>query len=338
VTADYGFNREHILNIQLSQNAYEKTANAFTSVPGVERVSGTSDLFGFSGGDTKFIMPEKVGDSLAAAYFSVTPSFIPNMGLKIIAGENLPATASNKAAQYVLVNEEAYKELRFKNADDAVGRTIWLNDGTTYIIRGVVKDFHYASFLRSIQPMILANNNNEINVVNILVSKSAEQNIIPLLQRSWKQLYPSQPFEADWFDKALYDQHLHKDDLVFIGLLTAMALSIACLGLLGMVIYTAKNRSKEVSIRRVMGAGLGHVVVEISKEFIVLLLLAVCIGLPIGFIAGKQFLQQYVYRIPLGFGILATSATILLIIGGVTIGFQTYRTALINPAKNLRAE
>ena len=151
-------------------------------------------------------------------------------------------------------------------------------------------------------------------------------------------MYPSQPFEADWFDKALYDQHLHKDDLIFLGVLTVMALSIACLGLLGMVIYTTKNRAKEVSIRRVMGAGLRNVVFEISKEFISLLLLAVCIGLPICFMAGKQFLQQYVYRIPLGFGILAASAALLLFIGAITIGFQTYRTALVNPAKNLRAE
>jgi putative ABC transport system permease protein len=151
-------------------------------------------------------------------------------------------------------------------------------------------------------------------------------------------LYPAQPFEADWFDKALYDQHLHRDDLVFLGLLTGMALSIACLGLLGMVIYTTKNRSKEVSIRRIMGAGLKQVVVEISKEFVSLLLLAVAIGLPLGFLVGQQFLQQYVYRIPLGFGILASSGLLLLFIGAITIGFQTYRTALINPAKNLRAE
>jgi putative ABC transport system permease protein len=322
----------------LPQNKYAETANVFAAIPGVERVSGASDLFGFSAGDTRFIKREKTSDSLTAAYFSITPSVIDNMGLRIIAGKNFIATNFNNSVQHVLVNEEAYKALHFNNAYDAVGKTIWVNDSTTYLIDGVIKDFHYASFIRSIQPLILANNPNEISVLNIQVLKGAEQNIIPLLQKAWKQLYPAQPFEADWFDKALYDQHLHKDDLVFMGLLTVMALSIACLGLLGMVIYTTKNRSKEVSIRRVMGAGLRQVVVEISKEFVSLLLLAVCIGLPIGFIIGQQFLQQYVYRIPLGFGILATSAATLLLIGTITIGFQTYRTALINPAKNLRTE
>jgi putative ABC transport system permease protein len=125
---------------------------------------------------------------------------------------------------------------------------------------------------------------------------------------------------------------------MFIGLLTIMALSIACLGLFGMVIYTTINRAKEVSIRRVMGAGIRQVIVTISGEFIALLVISVCIGLPPGFFVGRQFLQQYAYRIPLSFGILAGSATALLFLGGLTIGWQTYRTALKNPTKSLRTE
>ena len=166
----------------------------------------------------------------------------------------------------------------------------------------------------------------------------AEGTIIPTLEKAWKKLYPNQPFKANWFDKQLYDQHLHKDDLVFIGLLTFMALSIACLGLLGMVIYTTKNREKEVGIRRVMGAKVVQVIATISKEFVTLLLISVCIGLPIGFIVGKQFLQQYAYRIPVNFWLLAASAAGLLLLGALTIGWQTYRTALTNPAKSLRTE
>ncbi len=107
---------------------------------------------------------------------------------------------------------------------------------------------------------------------------------------------------------------------------------------LGMVIYSTKNRAKEVGIRRVMGANVMQVIVTISREFVALLLLAVCIGLPIGFYIGNKFLQQYTYRIPVGFGIMAGSATALLLLGGVTIGWQTYRTVLANPVKSLRTE
>ena len=105
-----------------------------------------------------------------------------------------------------------------------------------------------------------------------------------------------------------------------------------------MVIYTTKNRAKEVSIRRVMGAGVGQVIIEISKGFIAMLLISVCIGLPFGFIAGHQFLQQYAYRIPLSFEMMAGSVALLLIIGGLTIGWQVYRTSLANPVKALRTQ
>jgi putative ABC transport system permease protein len=337
-TADYGFDREGILNIELPANSYEKTATALSSVPGIEGVSGTSNLLGFFGGDGRFMKREKVSDSLLSAYFSVTPSFITNMGIQLIAGENLPQASSEKGAHFVLINEEACRELKFKRTFDATGKLIWLNDSTKYIVAGVVKDFHYASFLHPIQPLLLANQPDEFRTMNLKVAKRAEQSIIPVLERTWKKLYPNLPFKADWFDKQLYDQHLHKDDLVFIGLLTFMALSIACLGLLGMVIYTTKNRAKEVGIRKVVGANISQVIVTISKEFAGLLLLSVCIGLPIGVFVGEQFLQQYAYRIPVGFGILAGSAAALLFLGGLTIGWQTYRTALANPVKSLRIE
>lgn len=95
-TAEYGFERERILNIQLPEHSYQRAATAFSLTPGVEQVSGTSAVFGFFGGENKFIKPEKTGDSLRAAYFSVTPSFLTNLGLKLIAGETLPVLNSEK--------------------------------------------------------------------------------------------------------------------------------------------------------------------------------------------------------------------------------------------------
>lgn len=337
-TADYGFERERILNIELPENSYERAATAFSPTPGIEQVFGTSELFGFFGGDNRFIKHEKISDSLRAAYFSVTPSFINNMGMKLLAGENLPVTHSEKGTHFVVINEEAVRGLQFKNPFEATGKYIWINDSTYYIVAGVVKDFHYASFRRPIQPLILAYEPNEFKVLSLKVAKGAEQSIIGRLEKTWKKLYPHQPFEAEWFDRQLYERHLHKDDLMFMGLLTGMSLSIACLGMLGMVIFTTQNRAKEVGIRKVMGAKVSQIIFTISKEFIGLLLLSVCIGLPLGFFVGTQFLQQYVYRIPLGFGILAGGAAALLGLGALTIGWQTYRTALANPVKSLRTE
>ncbi|MCW3092855.1 MAG: hypothetical protein JWP81_3924 [Ferruginibacter sp.] len=339
-TADYGFNRERILNIKIPAHSYEKTAVAISSVAGIEQVSGSSGLFGFSAADTRFVKAEKSADSLAANYFSVNPAFISNMGMQLIAGDNLPAAVSTgeKRIPSVLINETAVRELVFKDPSDAVGKLIWLNDSTKYAVAGVIKDFHFASLLRPIQPLLLAWQPEEFTVLSVKVSAAAIESILPRLEKTWKELYPHQPLNADWFDKQLYDQNLHKDDLLFIGLLTVMAVSIACLGLLGMVIFSTQNRSKEVGIRRVMGAGVGRVIGEISREFVLLLLIAVCIGLPLGFFAGNAFLQQYAYRIAMSFWILAGSAAALLLLGALIIGLQTYRIAIANPTRSLRTE
>lgn len=337
-TADYGFQREKILNIALPDQQYQIAATALSSTAGIEEISGTSGLFGFSSGDTKFIKTERSADSIIASCFSVTPTFVTNMNLTIVAGQNLPVSAPEKSIPYALMNEEAARILHYKDPSDAIGKSLWVNDSTNYVIAGVVKDFHYASFLRSIQPMLLVNEPGKLRYLNLKVSDGGTPTIISSLNGAWKKIYPHQPFDAQWYDRQLYDQHLHKDDLVFIGMLTSMALLIACLGLLGMVIYTTRNRAKEVGIRRVMGAKVSQVMLVISKEFITLLLIAVCIGLPAGFVTGSKFLQQYAYRISVGFGLMAGCAISLVLIGGITIGWQVYRVAISNPVKSLRTE
>ena len=335
-TADYGFEKENILTMQLPQHSYERAAVSFAAVAGVESVAASSGMFGFSEDDNRFIKRNKGMDSINSSYFSVTPSFIKDLKLQLVAGENL-LTAANDAHQ-IIVNEEACRVLQFRNSADAVGNIVWFNDGTKYYIAGVVKDFHFANFSKRIGALVLVNHPDEFRTLNLKVAASAAQNILSAVEEKWKALYPHQPFEAAWYSKKLYDQHLHEDDLVFIGLLTFMSVSIACLGLLGMVIYTTKNRAKEVSIRRVMGAGIAQVMVEISKGFMTMLLIAVCIGLPLGFMAGHQFLQQYAYRISLSVGLMACCAAALFCLGAVTIGWQTYKSAITNPVKSLRSE
>lgn len=337
-SADYGFKTERILNIPLPDQSYETASVAFASIASVEAAAGTSGLFGFSAGETRFIKREDKEDSISAIYFSVSPSFISTMGLQLIAGENLPAEYAKQVTPFVLVNEEACRVLQFKNASEATGKLIWINDSTNYRISGVVKDFHFSSFIKPIQPLLLANQPDQYKILNLKIANGVGSELLTSLEATWKKLYPHQPFEAQWYEEQLHDQHLHKDDLMFIGMLTVMALLIACLGLLGMVIYTTKNRSKEVGIRRVMGATVGQVVHTVSKEFVNLLLLSICIGLPLGILTGSKFLQQYAYRIQISFGIVAGSAAILLFIGTVTIGWQVYRTALANPVKSLRME
>jgi putative ABC transport system permease protein len=184
----------------------------------------------------------------------------------------------------------------------------------------------------------MINQPDEFKIMNLKITKGYAQHIIPVIETAWKNIYPFQPIELNWFDKVLKEHHSQSDDITFIGLLTMMAFSIACLGLLGMVIYSTKNRMKEISIRRLLGGKTGQIMLFMSREFIILLVLSVCIGVPVGIYAGNAFLQQYAYHISIGIKILSISIFTLFGLGSLTIGIQTYRTVITNPAKTLRIE
>ncbi|GAA4410527.1 ABC transporter permease [Nibrella viscosa] len=337
-SADYGFARERILNVQLNKQPYEALATETARFAGVEQVAATSAEFGFSGGEVLFVSKRPNGDSVQTSAFSITPSLVNSLGLTLAAGQNLPAMSSDSTAHFVLINEEAVQALRLGSPAEAVGQTIWLNESTERQIAGVVQNFHHSTLLRRIQPVVLYSRPSEFRILSLKVAAGAEETVMATLERTWKRHNPHQSLEAYWYDEKLYEQHLHRDDQTFIGLLTGMALSIACLGLFGMVTYTTETRIKEVGIRKVMGATFGQIVAALSGEFVWLLLIATLVGVPVGFLAGQAFLQQYAYHITVGVSLLLGCSVLLLSIGALTIGWQTYRAASANPVKSLRTE
>ncbi|MEJ7676379.1 MAG: ABC transporter permease [Segetibacter sp.] len=233
----------------------------------MEQVTGTSEMFGFFGGDTRFIKREKVSDSLRAAYFSVTPSFIKTMGMKLVAGETLPVSNSEKGTHFVVINEEAVRKLQFKNPFEATGKYIWINDSTYYIVAGVVKDFHYASFSRAIQPLLLTYKPDEFKILNLKIAEGAEQSIIPRLEKTWKKLYPHQPLKQSGLMSNYTSGIYIKMTLCLVGLLTSMSLSIACLGTVrNGNLYNSKP-CKRSRIRKVMGAKSGRLSLQYQRIY-----------------------------------------------------------------------
>lgn len=340
-TTDYGFNRNHILNIPLGDRPQGPLIKELSLQAGVKRIAATSGIMGHYA-DQIWVRPQRRGDSLQVATFAVDTNFISLIGLTYLAGQNLRLSSADSAGaklgRFVVLNESAVRGLRMANPHQAIGQTIWLNDSTDVQVAGVVKDFHFQSFKFKLEPLVLRYAPDEFRVLQVDVADHAEATVIPALASVWKRFYPHEPFQPVWFDQALYDQHFHRDDQLFLGLLTAMALTIACLGLLGMVIYTTETRTKEVGIRKVMGATAGQIVGLLSWSFVKLLLLAGAIALPAGYLLSQSFLQQYAYHVGIGVGTLGLCLGALLAIGGLTIGSQTYRAAQTDPAKSLRTE
>jgi putative ABC transport system permease protein len=341
-TASYGFNQKNILNIPLQGQSYGLLAQAFASQAGVERVSATSTLLGMRAKGQmvwrKRMAATSGTDAVTTFTYAVDTNFVSIMGLTLLSGRNLQIADRDSTKPFVLVNEEAIRIFGLGDPSQAIGQTLWLNDSTEIQIAGVIKDFRYQSFLFPMAPLMLRYQPDAFNYMNVKVANTISDNIIPALERVWKRINPYQPFYAEWFEQQLYEQNFQREDQLFMGMLTGMALSIACLGLLGIVMYSTQTRTKEVAIRKVVGASIGEIVLLLSKEFIGLLLIAGVIGLPLGYYVASLFIQQYAYHITIGFGTLIICFILLLVLGGLAIGSQTVRAALTNPARSLRTK
>ena len=338
-TADYGFQRKNILTIPLNGLQSGRLSTDISRLAGVERVSATGALFGDHGDEFQMVHRQKAGgDSSAAFVFAADANLVPTTELTVLAGQNLPMSVSDSASRMVLINEEAVQKFKLGMPGTAVGQTLWLNDSTEVQIAGVLKDFKFTTLVWKIQPLLLRYQPSEFRYLTVKVVGNDPEAIKSNIARIWKRQNPYEPFNGQWYDDFLHDRHSHTDDINFMALLIGLAVSIACLGLLGMVTYTTELRTKEVGVRKVMGARVDQVVWLLSWDFLKLLLIAGTIALPLGYLAGSFFLMTFTYHVSLGLGALSLCFGTLLLLGGLTIGWRTYKTALTNPAKSLRSE
>ncbi|HEY0111444.1 MAG TPA: FtsX-like permease family protein, partial [Fibrella sp.] len=272
-TGDYGFRRERILNLPINDVSAQRLINEVNRLAGVERVSATSALFG-SHGDWQTIKRTRSGQDSAQAFtWSVNQQFLPNMGLTLLAGQNLPATTADTSGRRVVLNEEAIKAFRLGTPREAIGQSLWLIDGTEVSVAGVVRNFRFTTFALSVKPLLLRSKPEQYRYVNISIAAGAEEAVLADVQRVWKQLSPYEPFAGQWYDDFLQERHSHSSDTDFMGLLIGLAFSIACLGLLGMVTYTTQTRVKEIGVRKVMGAEVSQIVWLLSRDFVILLVI-----------------------------------------------------------------
>ncbi|MCJ8211248.1 ABC transporter permease [Mucilaginibacter sp. RS28] len=332
--ADYGFNRKNILNVELQGADYRLAVSELSKQPGVEEISGTSTVLGFNGGDISRGYRTEKATSFPTEVIAADQHFITTMGLHLTAGKNLLATDRE-----VLINETASKSFHFKNPVEAINELVWINDSTQVRIAGVLKDFHFMSMHFEMMPLVIRNSPSQFTTLQLKINEGTDAaKLIEQLSQRWRKVNSKAALSAEWFDKILYEHHLHAEDQLFLAMFIGLALSIACLGLLGMVTYTAEVRIKEIGIRKVMGAGVGQIVYLLSSDFAKLLIIASVIAVPIGMVAGNIFLRNYAYHVNIGPWTVLITLLFLLLAGGLTIGLKAFRAASANPVKSLRNE
>jgi putative ABC transport system permease protein len=273
----------------------------------------------------------------------IDDSFLQTLDIKPIAGrlfsKEFPADTNFR----MILNEEAVKKIGFKNAQDATGKNVLIDwQGQTYRwqVIGIVKNFHFQDLHSAIEPYGFQLNN--VPQYNYLIAHAKTgdlSGVLASLRTIWQKLNPNEPFEYSFLDDDF--QKNYEADNRLAGIVknfTIIAILISCLGLFGLATFSAEQRTKEIGVRKVLGASVGNIVGLLSKEFLKLVLIAIVIASPITWFVMNKWLNDFAYRTSISWTIFIITTVIAIGIALFTISFQALKAAFANPVKSLRTE
>ncbi len=346
LTKDLGMNTAQTVvlrgpNPKKLHEHYTALKNKLLALPDVVTMTRTNTLPGrdrneISSGTGINLADAEVERNMTVYVYLTDHDFIPTLEMELAAGRNFFSDASNKES--VLINERLVELLGLPNANAAIGRrlAIW---GETPIIAGVVKNFHQNSAGTAHIPMALMPREESASLVSIRLAPGDLRQQLRAIEAEYTALYPESPFEFFFLDETFNRQYQKEMQFQRVaGLLTGFAIFIACLGLFGMVSFTIARRTKEIGVRKVLGASIQQLVALLSKEFVVLIVLAMAVAMPVTYYLVQQWLQQYVYSITLSPWLFVLPALAVLLLAGVTVLVKTWQIAVANPATALRDE
>jgi ABC-type antimicrobial peptide transport system permease subunit len=338
--ADMGFQKEAVVIVPVPDNQHTKIntlANELDRLPGVETATffdtpPASDAIGSSNihFDTR-PEPEKFSISIKAA----DDQYVAMFGIPLIAGRNL--LPSDTIREYLL-NETAIKALGLKTSDDAVGKPATIN-GRRGTIVGVVKDFHFRSLRMAIEPLCLTTRSEVYGSCGLKINLSTMASTISRLQTEWSKIYPSSIFTYRFLNEDI--ERFYKLDNMLLRLIqafAAVAIFVGCLGLYGLVSFMANQKTKEIGVRKVLGANTSDILWLFGKEFIQLLFIAFLLAAPLAWWVMHSWLSDFAYHIEPGAGIFVVAIITSLSVASLTVAFRSIKASMINPIKTLRSD
>lgn len=342
LTFDYGFQTESIVNIPLQGMDYDKLSTEFERIPGISTISAC-DIIPATGTNNNNQV-KVMGSSeefQAIGVLNIDRNFTSNLGIDLIAGNGFGEN-DQMAATQIIVNEAMVKSLGYTGPEAIVGEKFETKWGEQLLeIVGVVKDFRYKLLINEdeISPMMLRFNPSQFQYANIKITSSDPMKTISALESQWKKLDPIHQFRYEFMDAELESTHQGIFDVVSIlGYISFLAIFIACLGLLGMTTYTAERRTKEVGIRKFLGAGNFNITLLLSKGFLQMLVIAIFIGAPLSYFINKLWLENFPNRVEFGAGTVLLGSSVLLLLGIFTIISQTLRVSKAKVIDTLKME
>lgn len=263
--------------------------------------------------------------------------YVPLYGLDLLAGRRFSGEIANER-KTVMLNEAGAKHMGFAKPDDAIGDQIYFW-GDTFRIVGVVKNFRQESLKKNFEPLIFRYERTPYGFYSIKFNTANVKESLAKFENDWKELFPGNPFNYFFLDDH-YNKQYQADQQFgkVFGLFSALAIFIACLGLFGLSSLSAIQRTKEIGVRKVLGASISSILALVSKEYVVLMAAAIAIGTPVTWWMMDSWLQSFANRIPLAWWIFAVPSLLVIVIAFLTISIHIIRVARTNPVKSLRYE
>ncbi|MEO9475230.1 MAG: ABC transporter permease [Cyclobacteriaceae bacterium] len=344
---EMGFDQENLLVIDINsgnvRSKFQSMKNELETIPGVESVGVSSRVPGEWKNIASVYLREKgqsIADSLKCFFMGFDDGMHETFRFQLMAGEYFNQNSKNDSTK-ILLNEEAVKAL---GIEDPVGKYLETNSGVgtmQFQIMGVVKDFHFQSLHRKIEPLVIGSWNNPIRVIDYFTLKVSgnPEEVIAQAQVVHEKFDKNSPMEYNFLEQKMsefYDQEQRASRLFNLGV--SLSIIVACLGLFGLSAFTADQRRKEISIRKVLGASINELLRLLTFSFLKLIILAILIGTPIAWYLMDQWLDGFAYRVSLSGWYFAAAAVIVTVVGLVTVIGRSFKVALTDPAKTLKVE
>ncbi len=346
---ELGYKKEHLIILPIDNKTrehYEEFKSAIVSQPGILGVSGAYETPSFIEWSDGVSAETGTGKKeLSVNAIPVDLDFISTLGMQLAAGRDFNRTdllAQDTTDNYknyqnsYIINEKAAAELGW-TPEEAVGKT--LHKGSPGIIKGVVKDFNFSSLHDPIGPLVIFLEPHYVFQMFVRVKGENIQSTLSAIERVWKTRVSHRPFEFKFLDEEYYSLYKTEQRTAQIfSLFSGLAILLACLGLFALAAFTTVQRTKEIGIRKVLGASIAGIAVMLSKEFLLLVGLAILISIPIAWYAGSRWLQDFAYRIELSWWMFLVAGVIGVLIALIAVSSQAIKAALSNPVKSLRTE
>ena len=339
-----GFDKDAILNVNIPPDSLRITKmsslrNELSEVPAISNVSlSATPPADDNSSETEFIFDkaaEKADFNVVLKWADV--DYFKTYGLKMVAGR---IYAVSDTLRELVVNETFLKKLGIRTPEEALGKFVTLWGGRVKLpIVGVVRDFNVLALHDGMQPVIMGTRKRDYEVINIKLAMSDVRPSLNKIERLWNQTFPDFIYEFKFLDEKINDFYAQESQMLQLyKMFSIVLIFISCMGLYGLVSFMAIQRTKEMGIRKVLGASTSHILYLFSREFTLLIIIAFFIAAPLAGYLMNNWLEKFSYRIGLGITVFIVAIGFSLLVSWLAVSYQALKTAAVNPIKSLRAE